>query len=309
MSPYFRGDDALADNDKVEASSRGVVGIVPVMWSHAARKLTDGHVPDRFVRRYVSRRGDKRLLKEAVEVGFLHPAGDLCERCLTKLREAETAAPTEGFYLHDYLEHNPNRREVEARRARDRAKKAGRRAKGRQGSFAVDPAVDPTLCPPGSSPQGDAWSGEEEVRPPTEATAGSHAGAPGIPAIDDALAVLRNSPRLTVDDIIARTGVENALGAYPDRDVVMAAREVVGWTLDPTFESTDIPRLMLAAMRKQPERPAGTQPTQRSQGAYTRGDRCPDCKRELKPNEQRSQNGRCIPCQEKLEVRLTGEAA
>lgn len=60
--------------------------------------------------------------------------------------------------------------------------------------------------------------------------------------------VLRQCQRLHVD----RIGLENAVGSWPGRDPVQAARTVVTWATDPAFRTTNAAKLLGDALSKQP---------------------------------------------------------
>lgn len=244
--PYFRVDDEAYENAKVE-KARGAFGLVTAMGSYCARrnKLTNGVVSAEAVRRHFSQRGDKRLIRQAIEVGFLHETGALCDRCVAALAAEETPEPTDGYYIHDYLLHQRSRGEIVNGRRSDAARQAAKRNRDRQMSV---PLPDVSRRESRASVTPGIGVGEPSTT--------TEENGPIDARVNDALAVLRTAPRLSpfVEGPDAFDGVANAASAFPDGDLKAAAHEVVSWLGNPRFESTDIPRLMHTAMRKQAER-------------------------------------------------------
>lgn len=116
---------------------------------HCARYLTDGFVEQEFV--------DETLTDGRVR-------GKARDALLERLEEhGQWVRCDGGWSIHDYLDHNPSRVEVEARRAADAARKArGRRTESRQSPNGVpaesarpDPALPiPTQVPLNPPPSG-----------------------------------------------------------------------------------------------------------------------------------------------------------
>lgn len=109
--PWGRVDDTLYDHPKLDRLGRDrlpALGLHLVAISWCNRWLTDGHVPDERVRRL---EGTARLADALVTAG-------LWERV------------EGGYQVHDFLDFNDSRADVEARREADRDKKRAQRAAG-----------------------------------------------------------------------------------------------------------------------------------------------------------------------------------
>lgn len=89
---WFRIDDGLADHPKWLALSAESKAAWVEMGCYCSRHLTDGIVAPGIVARY-----RPRVLAELERSGMAHPNGD-------------------GLLLHDFLDYNPSRAEVEERR-------------------------------------------------------------------------------------------------------------------------------------------------------------------------------------------------
>lgn len=124
---YVRFDDGWADNPKLVQAGPLAAHLWALSISYANRHLTDGHVPAGILDRLVGWSGisqdgepvtNARLAEQLIAVGLWH--------------RTET-----GYEIHDYLDHQPTRREVEKRRrdvsaARSRAGRKGGQANGKQ---------------------------------------------------------------------------------------------------------------------------------------------------------------------------------
>ncbi|HUX70458.1 MAG TPA: hypothetical protein VMV41_08110 [Cellulomonadaceae bacterium] len=89
-----------------------VTGIVA-----CARDLTDGIVTSDDLEEFPPMRGLDKRLSELIERGQWHERGHDCAKCVQP--------PTSGYVIHDYLDYNPAKADVEAERAaaRDRQRK------------------------------------------------------------------------------------------------------------------------------------------------------------------------------------------
>lgn len=294
--PYVKFTARFHRHPKRELTLLGCAadGVLARACSYAREHETDGFVPGWFVDDQVkeSPRHRRQLVAELLKPRPPHGR--------PLFEEAEG-----GYLIHDYLDVNESAEEIRERRGKERTRKRGQRLGGRQTSL-EDHSPDPGV--PRNVPRDTVGSGNKEVPLTTEDGGESHPrGLAGT--VEQVLAILRTVPRddWHVDDVNTRIGVENALCAHPNRDPIAAAHLTVTAASDPAWNTTSPQRAFGIILGRQPERQAG-EVRVRTQGAYQRGDRCPGCKRELAPNEQRSQNGRCIPCRDKLEAELTGEA-
>lgn len=113
--PWFNLDDGFDTHPKVRKAGNAAVGLFCRLGSHAAKHLTEGHVDAELVRDY----GTPATVRKLVAVGMLHPVGHGCPRC---------EQPAEGGYvMHDYLDYNRSRKQIEAARENGRR----RQQKGR----------------------------------------------------------------------------------------------------------------------------------------------------------------------------------
>ena len=106
---YARFDDELDGHPKVRRVGYEAFGVWCAAIIHSSKYLTDGRI-DRewFEEKLPQPKRRSQILGRLVENDMLEANGV-------------------GFVVHDYLEHNPSRVEVEDRRAKAAAKKAGQR--------------------------------------------------------------------------------------------------------------------------------------------------------------------------------------
>jgi hypothetical protein len=110
---WLKVDDALTENPKC-------VGLSPFAWTlwihglaYCSRNLTDGNIPHAIVPRLCSIKDAAKAAAELVDAGLWHVTPD-------------------GWTVHDYLDHQRSRAQVQAdraaaaeRQAKSRARKAG----------------------------------------------------------------------------------------------------------------------------------------------------------------------------------------
>lgn len=112
---WFALDDGFDTHPKVRKAGNAAVGLFVRLGVHATRHLTEGHLDGDIVRQY----GTEPNVRKLIAVGMLHGAGHSCARC---------PQPSDGDYvIHDYLDYNKSRAQIEA--AREAARK--RQQKGR----------------------------------------------------------------------------------------------------------------------------------------------------------------------------------
>lgn len=130
--PWFVVDDSAHMHPKIVAAGNAALGLWLRAGAYAAQHLTDGTVPGVIAKMY----GTPAQVRKLVAAGLWHASGHTCPRC---------PQPQPGDYqIHDYLEYNPSRCTVQARREREAAKKRRYRA-----SRAEQPALDdPDDSPP-----------------------------------------------------------------------------------------------------------------------------------------------------------------
>ena len=101
-------------------AGNAAVGLFVRLGVHATKHLTEGHLDGDIVTAY----GTAATIRKLLTVGMLHEPGHGCPRC------PQPAA--DGFYIHDYLDYNKSRAQIEA--AREAARK--RQQKGRDSARA-----------------------------------------------------------------------------------------------------------------------------------------------------------------------------
>ena len=114
--PWFALDDGFDTHPKVRKAGNAAVGLFVRLGVHATKHLTEGHLDGAIVRDY----GTDATVRKLITVGMLHAHGHACRRC---------PQPVEGgYYIHDYLDYNKSRAQIEA--AREAARK--RQNRGRE---------------------------------------------------------------------------------------------------------------------------------------------------------------------------------
>jgi hypothetical protein len=114
--PWFALDDGFDTHPKVRKAGNAAIGLFVRLGVHATKHLTEGHLDGVIVRDY----GTPATVRKLVTVGMLHAPGHGCPRC--------PQPPADGFYIHDYLDYNKSRAQIEA--AREAARK--RQNRGRE---------------------------------------------------------------------------------------------------------------------------------------------------------------------------------
>lgn len=100
--PWARVDDGFHGHPKVRRTSLAALGLWVRALSYVAHYETDGAIDeDTMLSLSSSRRGVRKLMDELLETGLLDRADD------------------GGLRIHDYLDYNPSREEVSARRQSD----------------------------------------------------------------------------------------------------------------------------------------------------------------------------------------------
>ncbi|MCI3246488.1 hypothetical protein [Streptomyces spinosisporus] len=113
---WFALDDGFDTHPKVRKAGNAAVGLFVRLGVHATKHLTEGHLDGAIVRDY----GTDATVRKLIAVGMLHEYGHRCPRC---------PQPAEGgYFIHDYLDYNKSRAQIEA--AREAARK--RQNRGRE---------------------------------------------------------------------------------------------------------------------------------------------------------------------------------
>ena len=114
--PWFALDDGFDTHPKVRKAGNAAVGLFVRLGVHATKHLTEGHLDGAIVRDY----GTDATVRKLITVGMLHAFGHDCLRCEQPAED--------GYVIHDYLDYNKSRAQIEA--AREAARK--RQNRGRE---------------------------------------------------------------------------------------------------------------------------------------------------------------------------------
>lgn len=119
--PWLKLDDQMGEHRKtrrlLRAAGTSAFGLHALALLHCARYLTDGFVEAEFVEEVL----DAAHVLDETERGGLVDA---------LVAGGQWTPRDGGWQIHDYLEHNPSRADVEERRARDAQRKAAGRRNG-----------------------------------------------------------------------------------------------------------------------------------------------------------------------------------
>jgi hypothetical protein len=163
---WVRLDDGMGEHRKVRRALRagglGVFGLHPLAILHASRYLTDGHIEPEFV-----------------EETFEHARTRDREQTLVinALERHELWVPADGggWQIHDYLEHNPSREQVEVKRRADAERKHRGRSSSAQNPTGVQ--SDSARTPAGIQ----AESARTPAPPPSDVRVASARPVPSRP--------------------------------------------------------------------------------------------------------------------------------
>lgn len=129
---WLKLDDQMAEHRKtrraIRAGGLAAFGLHTLALLHCSRYLTDGFIDEEFVEEAFdaakTRPKDRKAIVQAlIDGGQWVPCDD-------------------GWHLHDYLDHNPSRADVEAKRAEDRVKKSAAGKKGAAARWHKDDKPD-----------------------------------------------------------------------------------------------------------------------------------------------------------------------
>lgn len=105
---WARIDDSFYTHRKIRRAwhrSQASIGLHAFAIAYAADHTTDGHVPPEFVMDQLPDDEQRKAAIEAlIEAGLWRQNGD-------------------GYYIHDFLDYNPSRADLTARREADRERK------------------------------------------------------------------------------------------------------------------------------------------------------------------------------------------
>jgi hypothetical protein len=232
MSPWARIDDGFHAHPKVQAISLAASGLLVRAISYCAHYLTDGRIDPPFIRATAHGHVGRKALRELVDGGLLEPL--------------------EGgsYRVHDYLDFNPSRADVEAERDKQRRKKSNQRSRARQSSLPWDGApLSPGDSPSGESGLGGASTSTEQTEPldARPRTLGQE--------FDDLLgqvaAILKTCPRFATLVELQAAGIESAVAANLGKDALKAAHHAVVKGSDHRFNMESPARVLWMAFDEQ----------------------------------------------------------
>jgi hypothetical protein len=128
--PWFALDDGFDTHPKVRKAGNAAIGLFVRLGVHATKHLTEGHLDGVIVRDY----GTPATVRKLVSVGMLHEHGHGCPRCPQPAED--------GFVIHDYLDYNKSRAQIEAareaaRKRQNRGRESARRNRNERDSDAI----------------------------------------------------------------------------------------------------------------------------------------------------------------------------
>lgn len=237
---WFAVDDGFDTHPKIRKAGNPAAGLFVRLGTYAARHLTDGHIPGIVARDY----GTAAQLRKLTEAGMLHSQPHTCDRC---------EQPAKGDYvMHDYLEYNRSRKQIEA--ARENGRKRQQKGRARQAQQRDETKPEAQQNPNRDSPEPHPSSGwTSNASQPESLFQGSVAGHEGSSRRDtlqgDTVVPSQPSPssppeeekrksqlatRASTDDV-PRIGDRPRIpdSCQPLVAAVQAARLYVGWDLNP----------------------------------------------------------------------------
>ena len=176
---WFALDDGFDTHPKVRKAGNAAVGLFVRLGVHATKHLTEGYLDGDIVTAY----GTAATIRKLLAVGMLHEHGHTCTH-------PKCVQPNPGdFYIHDYLDYNKSRAQIEV--AREAARK--RQQKGRDTARANQNSRNSAAKLGSNSRQNERSSAAncDENEPPFEdSTAGqdglsrrdTHEGATVVPS-------------------------------------------------------------------------------------------------------------------------------
>lgn len=214
---WQRNDDQYGVSRKVTRIPRqerlAAVGLDQLAKNYSVRALTDGVLQEVELVEVLATR---KLVDALVLVDMWHREGHTCDRCVQP--------PKHGIVIHDFLEYNPSRVQVESQRETERVRKASQRDKSRTpdgtppGRERPVPVPDPVPQKPDEAhPQGSSHVPNARAEETDEEFIQSEAAKIGI----------RNLPRvLTALQRVVPT-IESGAAIDLGRAIVMRATSPV----------------------------------------------------------------------------------
>jgi hypothetical protein len=261
---WFAVDDGFDNHPKIRKAGNAAAGLFCRMGAYCSRNATEGIVPGPVARDY----GTAPQLRKLMDLGMVHPFGHACSDC----KQPEKG----GFVMHDYLQYNRSRKEIEDARKAGVERQRKRRARLAAEAAAAEtgpPGEVPPATPPG--PSGEASGG---VAPEPPVSGQQPSSEPHVTA-DAAGERARTSPAQphyvppyggtsSQQEALPRVGDRPRIpeAARPLVEALTAAGMVVRWDIHATewflieamIKKTGVDHLVIAASemwRKAKERP------------------------------------------------------
>lgn len=233
MSPFGLVDDGAHAHRKINhawALHRGALGLHLLGMSYCADQLTNGVVHDWFVAQKLPHSRERRAIVTAlVNAGLWEPVDD-------------------GYQIHDWLDFNPSREQIEQRRRKDRQRhKKPRASAGNPNGIHAESERIPPLAPAREAGRGTGMGSlhQDQGDPAVDAREATTNSV--HPQLESVLGVFRD---LDGQLEIEPAAIESQMRAYP-ADFLRAAHEVVAWAREPGLRSKSASRLFGAALRRQ----------------------------------------------------------
>lgn len=126
--PWVRFDDQFPIHRKVDSLSDPAFRLLVSAIFWCARNLTDGWVPEADLDAASPRKMKRpdKFVPELVAQGTWHGADHVCKDCIM---------PPDGWIIHDYLEFQPSKAQVEKERSDARERQRRHRKRREDGTY------------------------------------------------------------------------------------------------------------------------------------------------------------------------------
>lgn len=143
---WFAVDDGFDNHPKIRKAGNAAAGLFCRLGSYASRNATEGVIPGPVARDY----GTAAQLRKLTELGMLHGYGHTCD-------SDDCGQPEKGgFVIHDYLQYNRSRKEIETARKAGVERQRRRRQRLAEEAAAAETGVSggPSGATPPATPGG-----------------------------------------------------------------------------------------------------------------------------------------------------------
>lgn len=285
---WVRLDDEFADNPKLERAGPLAAWLHVAGICYAARHLTDGVIPQAKAQRLAAVTAPTKQIQALLREGVWHQPGHTCTSSLCG------NVPAGHYLIHDFLDYQKSKAQIDAEREADREKKRRQRATGAatpergtdgrytprespgvsRGDNNGTPPGNPTENPEGSPPlpvPSRPDPGDSRSQPTTVGTRPDPAGwqPPDQPPPDppaDLNALLTAAATILADDETARRTAHAELGnptGYRNSRIGPLTRQNEPFWRHIHADNPDVTAQQLAdatTERNRPTAPTGPQP-------------------------------------------------